>query len=109
MIKLYTLELIAVFILAAVFCQPALAKEDTTQISLKKTAVSKQNIHLYKIKKGDVISAIIRRLPGITEDDMPDKLSNFPAKVPLLLLHPPVRKLIRLKKATVSSQLFTSN
>ncbi len=72
MIKLYTLELIAVFILAAVFCQPALAKEDTTQISLKKTAVSKQNIHLYKIKKGDVISAIIRRLPGITEDDIPD-------------------------------------
>ncbi len=72
MIKLYTLELVAVFILAAVFCQPALAKEDTAQISLKKTAVSKQNIHLYKIKKGDVISAIIRRLPGITEDDIPD-------------------------------------
>ncbi len=72
MIKRYTLELSAVFILAAVFCQPALAKEDTAQISLKKTAVSKQNVHLYKIKKGDVISAIIRRLPGITEDDIPD-------------------------------------
>ena len=72
MIKRYTLELIAVFIFAAIFCQPAWAKEDTAQISLKKTAVSKQNVHLYKIKKGDVISAIIRRLPGITDDDIPD-------------------------------------
>ncbi len=72
MFKRYTLELIAVFVLTAIFCQPALAKEDTAQISLKKTAVSKQNVHLYKIKKGDVISAIIRRLPGITDDDIPD-------------------------------------
>lgn len=76
MIKRYISVLNAVFILAAFFCQPATAqsaaKEDTAQISLKKTAVSKQNVHLYKIRKGDVISAIIRRLPGITEDDIPD-------------------------------------
>jgi hypothetical protein len=72
MIKRYTLELIAVFIIAAFFCQSSWAKEDTAQISLKKTAVSKQNVHLYKIQKGDVISAIIRRLPGITQDDIPD-------------------------------------
>lgn len=72
MIKHYILKLIAVSILTAVFCQLSWAREDTAQISLKKTAVSKQNVHLYKIQKGDVISAIIRRLPGITQDDIPD-------------------------------------
>ncbi len=72
MIKRYTLKLIAVFIFTAFFCQPSWAKEDTAQLSLKKTAVSKQNVHLYKIKQGDVISAIIRKIPGITEDDIPD-------------------------------------
>ncbi|MGV8056820.1 MAG: LysM peptidoglycan-binding domain-containing protein [Smithellaceae bacterium] len=72
MIKRYILGLIAVFIFTAFFCLSSWAKEDTAQISLKKTAVSKQNVHLYKIKKGDVISAIIRRLPGITQDDIPD-------------------------------------
>lgn len=72
MIKRYILKLIAVLIFTAVFGQLSWAKEDTAQISLKKTAVSKQNVHLYKIQKGDVISAIIRRLPGITQDDIPD-------------------------------------
>lgn len=72
MIKRYILKLIAVLIFTAVFGQMSWAKEDTAQISLKKTAVSKQNVHLYKIQKGDVISAIIRRLPGITQDDIPD-------------------------------------
>jgi hypothetical protein len=72
MIKCYTLEIIAVFIIAVFFCQLSWAKEDTAQISLEKTAVSKQNIHLYKVQKGDVISVIIRRLPGITRDDIPD-------------------------------------
>jgi hypothetical protein len=72
MIKRYTLGLIAVFIVAAFFGQLSWAKEDTAQISLKKTAVSKQNVQLYTIQRGDVISAIIRRLPGITQDDIPD-------------------------------------
>jgi hypothetical protein len=72
MTKRYTSGLIAVFIFVVFFCQPSLAKEDTAQISLKKTAVSKQKVHLYKIKKGDVISTIIRKIPGITEDDIPD-------------------------------------
>ena len=72
MIKCCTWELIAALFFIAFFCQPSVAKEDTAQMSLKKTVVSKQNVHLYKIKKGDVISAIIRRLPGITEDDIPD-------------------------------------
>lgn len=72
MIKRYILELIAVIIIAAFFSQLSWAKEDTAQISLEKTAVSKQNVHLYRVKKGDVISVIIRRLPGITVDDIPD-------------------------------------
>ncbi|MEN6373850.1 MAG: LysM domain-containing protein [Smithella sp.] len=72
MIKRYTLELIAVLVISAFFCQPSWAKEDTAQISLEKTAISKQNVQLYRVKKGDVISAIIRRLPGITMDDIPD-------------------------------------
>jgi LysM repeat protein len=71
MIKRYMPALIAFFTLAAL-CQPAAAREDTAQISLKKTAVSKQNLHNYTVKKGDVISAIIRRIPGITEEDIPD-------------------------------------
>ncbi len=68
----YIFKLAAIIVFLALLCQPILAKEDTAQISLKKTAVSKQNTHLYKVKKGDVISAIIRRLPGITENDIPD-------------------------------------
>lgn len=72
MIKRFTFELFVVFIVIF-FCQPLWgAKEDTAQISLKKTAVSKKNFHLYTIKHGDVISTIIRKLPGITEDDIPD-------------------------------------
>ncbi|MEN6622378.1 MAG: LysM peptidoglycan-binding domain-containing protein [Smithella sp.] len=72
MIKRFTFELFVVFVVIF-FCQPLWgAKEDTAQISLKKTAVSKKKFHLYTIKEGDVISAIIRKLPGITEDDIPD-------------------------------------
>ena len=72
MMNRYRLALIAIFVCAAFFCQPVAAKEDTAQITLKKTAVSKQNVHKYTIKKGDVVSAIIRRIPGITEADIPD-------------------------------------
>ena len=72
MIKRHIRALIAVVFVAAFLCQPAFAKEDTAQITLKKTAVSKQNLHKYVVKKGDVISSIIRRIPGITEADIPD-------------------------------------
>lgn len=72
MIKRYTLAMIGLCIIAALLCQPAAAKEDTAQISLKKTAVSKQNLRNYTVKKGDVISAIIRKIPGITQEDIPD-------------------------------------
>lgn len=73
MIKRFSFVLIAVFVISVFLCQSSWgAKEDTAQISLKKTAVSKKKFHLYTIKQGDVISAIIRKLPGITEDDIPD-------------------------------------
>lgn len=72
MFKHYTWALIAVIFIAGFLCCPALAKEDTAQITLKKTAVSKQNLHKYVVKKGDKISAIIRSIPGITEADIPD-------------------------------------
>jgi LysM repeat protein len=72
MLKRHIPTLIAFFALMAVVCGPAAAREDTAQISLKKTAVSKQNLHNYTVKKGDVISVIIRRIPGITEADIPD-------------------------------------
>ena len=61
MIKRYTLEIIAVLIITAFFYQPSWAKEDTAQISLEKTAVSKQNVQLYKVKKGDVLNAVVVR------------------------------------------------
>jgi LysM repeat protein len=72
MINRWALALIAVLISSVFLGQPAYATEDAAKISLKKTAVSKQNVHNYTIKKGDVISAIIRRIPGITEEDIPD-------------------------------------
>ncbi|MBP7341017.1 MAG: LysM peptidoglycan-binding domain-containing protein [Syntrophaceae bacterium] len=46
-------------------------QEDTAELSFSKTAVSRKNVHLYTVEKGDVLSAIIRRLPGITEKDVP--------------------------------------
>lgn len=70
--NIFSLITIAVFSFAAIFYQHAFAKEDTAQITLKKTAVSKQHLHKYTVKKGDVISSIIRRIPGITKEDIPD-------------------------------------
>jgi len=66
------------FLLAFVFSGmllfpwPVTAREDTAQITLKKTAISRQTTHDYTVRKGDVISSIIRKIPGITNDDIPD-------------------------------------
>jgi len=72
MIKSYTLEIIVVFIIAAFFANRLGQKKTQLKYRLKKQLFSKQNVHLYKVQKGDVISVIIRRLPGITQDDIPD-------------------------------------
>jgi LysM repeat protein len=70
MIKRYALALIIIIGSAALLYQQAAAKEDTAQITLKKTAVSRKNLYTYTVKKGDILSAIVRYIPGITEQDI---------------------------------------
>lgn len=70
MIKRYALALILIIGSTALLYQQAAAKEDTAQITLKKTAVSRKNVYTYTVKKGDILSAIVRTIPGITERDI---------------------------------------
>lgn len=72
MINRYTLALLAAILSAVFVCEFSMAKEDTAQITLKKTATSKQNLYTYTVKKGDIISDIIRRIPNINEEDIQD-------------------------------------
>jgi LysM repeat protein len=72
MIKRYVLVLIVIIASAALVYQPVAAKEDTAQITLKKTAVPKKKLYTYTVKKGDLLSTIIRHIPGITEEDISD-------------------------------------
>jgi LysM repeat protein len=67
MSKRYVLVLIVVLASIALVYQPLAAKEDTAQIKFKKTAISKKNLYTYTVKKGDILSTIIRKIPGITE------------------------------------------
>ncbi|MCK7477579.1 MAG: LysM peptidoglycan-binding domain-containing protein [Candidatus Moduliflexus flocculans] len=53
------------------FYSQALSNEDTAQLTFSKTAVSKRNYQTYTVQKGDILSTIIRKLPGITEKDIP--------------------------------------
>ncbi len=46
-------------------------REDTAQLTFSKKTVTKNITQTYTVQKGDVLSAIIRRLPGITERDIP--------------------------------------
>src|SRR4030042_5351054 len=72
MMKRYVL-MVLIFIFSALLSyQPAAAKEDTAQITLKKTAVSKKNVYTYIVKKGDILSIIARNIPGVTEEDISD-------------------------------------
>ena len=70
MINRYTLVLLATMFSAVFFCESSMAKEDTAQITLKKTAISKQNLYIYTVKKGDIISTIIRQIPNVNEEDI---------------------------------------
>jgi LysM repeat protein len=70
MIKRYVFVLILAIFSASFIYQPVAAKEDTAQIRLKKTAVSSKKLYTYTVKKGDIISTIIRNIPGITEEDI---------------------------------------
>jgi LysM repeat protein len=67
MIKRYALVLI---ILSAVLVYlPAYAEEESAQTTPKETAAPQKNFYTYKVKKGDLLSVIVRHIPGITEKD----------------------------------------
>ena len=70
MSKRYALFLIIVFASIALVYQPLAAKEDTAQIKLKKTAISKKYLYTYTVKEGDSLSTIIKNIPGVTEKDI---------------------------------------
>src|SRR5664280_1437645 len=70
MIKRCVLVFIVIIISAAFIYQTVAAKEDTAQITLKKTAVHQKKLYTYIVKKGDLLSTIIRNIPGITEKDI---------------------------------------
>ena len=71
MFKRYVLVLIVICASIALVHQPATAKEDTAQIKLNKTAISNNKLYTYTVKQGDVISTIIRKIPGVKEKDIP--------------------------------------
>ncbi|MCX5850388.1 MAG: LysM peptidoglycan-binding domain-containing protein [Deltaproteobacteria bacterium] len=124
MIKRYAFVLFLVIFSAVLFYQPAAAKEDTAQITLKKTAISKNKLYTYTVKKGDVLSTIIRNIPGITEEDIssnyqlikelnPDvpDLDNLEVGQSLVLPGKPLTetKKTKVKKTTVPTANISSN
>ena len=70
MIKRCVLVLIVIIVSAALVYQPVAAKEDTAQITLKKTAVHHKKLYTYTVKQGDSLSTIIKHIPGITEKNI---------------------------------------
>ncbi len=46
------------------------AEEDTAQMTFIKTALPKTTLHIYRVQKGDTISAIIRKIPDVSEKDV---------------------------------------
>ena len=72
MINQFVLSLVVIIFSAVFSYLPAVAKEDTAQIILKKTAIPKKNTYTYTVKKGDILSAIVRNIPGVTEEDISD-------------------------------------
>ncbi|HON58999.1 MAG TPA: LysM domain-containing protein [Smithella sp.] len=63
-------EVFVISVVLAFFCTTAPAKEDTAQMTLTKTAVSKNKLYAYTIKKGDILSSIIKSIPGISEKEI---------------------------------------
>ena len=62
------LTLLATVILSS---QAFTAQEDTAKLTFTKTALAKKPLHTYTVQKGDVLSALIRKMPGITEKEIP--------------------------------------
>ena len=70
MTKRCVLVLIVIIVSAAWIYQPIAAKEDTAQITLRKTAVHRNKLYTYTIKKGDLLSTIIKNIPCVTAKDI---------------------------------------
>ena len=64
------LVLILIIASATLVYQPVAAKEDTAQITLKKTAIHHKKLYTYTVKQGDSLSNIIKHIPGITEKNL---------------------------------------
>ncbi|MEN6468436.1 MAG: LysM peptidoglycan-binding domain-containing protein [Smithella sp.] len=64
--------LILMFFSTMAFHAPAFsAKEDTAQLTFSKTAFPEKDVLYYTVQKEDVLSAIVRKIPGVTEKDIP--------------------------------------
>lgn len=70
MFKRYVFALFVIIASCALVYQPVMAKEDTAQLKLRKTAISKKRLYTYTIKEGDVIANIIKNIPGVQEKDV---------------------------------------
>lgn len=70
--KILLLILISAILLTMAFSSHAIpAKEDTAQLTFSKTAISEKSVYKYRIQEGDVLSSIVRQIPGITEKKIP--------------------------------------
>lgn len=72
MFKRYVWVLLIVFASTTlVWSTVEASQEDTAQIQLKKTAISRKNLYSYTVKEGDVLINIIKSIPGMSEKDIP--------------------------------------
>jgi LysM repeat protein len=121
MIKRYVLVLVVIIVSVALVYQPVAAKEDTAQITLEKTAVSKKKLYTYTVKQGDLISTIIRHIPGITEENISNNyklikelnpnisdLDNLEPGQPLVLPGKPFTETAEKDTSTSSSQISST-
>ena len=71
--KIFLSILILTIFSTMAFHSPAIsAKEDTAQLTFSKTAFPKKDVLYYTVQKEDVLSAIVRKIPGVTEKDIPN-------------------------------------
>lgn len=66
------------------------AKEDTVYLSLKKTAVSKDNVRSYVVKRGEHLLSIIREHAGVKDKDVYRTLKT------VRLLNPQIKNINRI-------------
>ena len=70
--KILLLTLISAILLIMAFSSHAItAQEDTAQLNFSKTAILEKSIYKYRVQEGDVLSSIVRQIPGVTEKKIP--------------------------------------